>query len=75
VEKNGEGVAVRVKMIVTTEKGRVVKTEGVYLTDVCPRLRGKPLLWWTAGAQQTWQACVGNGFFLGSLYVYTGPQQ
>jgi hypothetical protein len=47
----------------------------LYLTNACPQLRGKALLWWTAGDQQTWQACVSNGFFIGPLYIYTGPRR
>ena len=47
----------------------------LYLTHACPQLRSKALLWWTAGDQQTWQACVANGFFIGPLYIYTGLQQ
>lgn len=47
----------------------------LYLTNTCPQLRRKPLLFWTAGDLQTWQVCTGNGLFIGPLYIYLGPQQ
>jgi hypothetical protein len=44
----------------------------LYLTQVCPQLYSKPLLFWTAGESQIWQACISQGWFLGRWYIYTG---
>jgi TonB family protein len=43
----------------------------VYLVNACPRIRAKPLLFWTGGDMEVWQSCTANGFFLGQVYVYT----
>jgi hypothetical protein len=58
---------------------RVVRTVAnsalaLYLTQACPSLYRKPMLFLTGNDVQVIQQCNANGFMLFGLYIYTGPR-